>query len=138
MNERDRLVKMLEKAEEKAWEYIRENDHMDYIPTLKEILGVYADYLLANGVIVPPCKAGDTVYCYCGDFGVILPYFVENMTIGFVGKDRDYIAFEANCHAEETDELLDAIDFEVDDIGKIVFLTREEAEAALAERRDNR
>ena len=22
-----------------------------------------ADYLLANGVIAPPCKVGDTVYC---------------------------------------------------------------------------
>lgn len=23
----------------------------------------FADYLLTNGVIVPPCKVGDTVYC---------------------------------------------------------------------------
>ena len=88
-------------------------------------------------VIVPPCKVGDTVYCFCDCFGVVLPYFVTNMTIGFVGKDRDYIAFEANCHAEETDELLDGIDFEVDDIGKTVFLTREEAEKALEKEKND-
>lgn len=25
-------------------------------------IGAIADYLIANGVIVPPCKVGDTVY----------------------------------------------------------------------------
>ena len=30
--------------------------------TDKSFAEVYADYLLANGVIVPPCKVGDTVY----------------------------------------------------------------------------
>lgn len=90
-----------------------------------------ADYLLANGVIVPPCKVGDTVYSFCDDFGVVLPYFVENLRIGFMDKDRNYWCYEANCHTEETDELLDEIDFDLDDLGKTVFLTREEAEKAL-------
>ncbi len=81
-----------------------------------------------------PCKVGDTVYAYCEDFFVILPYFVENMNIGYIGKSRNYIFYEANCHADETDELIDEIDFDFDDIGKTVFLTKEEAEAALAER----
>lgn len=81
-----------------------------------------------------PCKVGDTVYAYCEDFFVILPYFVENMNIGYIGKSRNYILYEANCHADETDELIDEIDFDFDDIGKTVFLTKEEAEAAIAER----
>lgn len=96
-----------------------------------------ADHLLANGVIVPPCKAckvGDMVYAFCEDFGVVLPYFVENLNIGFMDKNRNYWTYEANCHAEETDELLDEIDFDLDDIGKTVFLTKEQAEKALAER----
>lgn len=29
----------------------------------------FADYLLANGVIVPPCKVGDTVYILAGHNG---------------------------------------------------------------------
>lgn len=93
-----------------------------------------ADHLLANGVIVPPVWVGQMVYHYCHELGGVFPYFVENINIGFLDKERNYWTFEANCHDEETDEFLDEIDFDLDDIGKTVFLTREEAEAALAER----
>ena len=94
-----------------------------------------ADHLFANGVIVPPCKVGDTVYSFCDVFGAILPYVVQNFSIGFMGKDRqNYWVWEATSHATETAELLDEIDFDLDNIGKTVFLTREEAEKALAER----
>lgn len=90
-----------------------------------------AEYLLANGVVVPPCKVGDTVYAFSGDFSVVLPYFVEYLRIGFMDKNRNYWIYEANCHAEETDELLDELDFDLEDIGKTVFLSSEEAERAL-------
>lgn len=66
---RERLIELFKQADEKAGEYICENDHMDFIPTKDELAGVYADHLLANGVIVPPCKVGDTVYyisCFDG------------------------------------------------------------------------
>ena len=92
-----------------------------------------ADYLLANGVIVPPCKVGDTVYYFSRDLGAVFPYFVENLNIGSMGKNKTYWNYEANYHDEETDELIDEIDFDLDDIGKTVFLTREEAEKALKE-----
>jgi hypothetical protein len=96
---------------------------------------VIADHLLANGVIAPPCKVGDTVYSFCDVFGAILPYVVQNFGVGFMGKDRqNYWFWEATSHATETDELLDEIDFDLDDIGKTVFLTKEEAEQALKER----
>ena len=92
-----------------------------------------ADYLLANGVIVPPCKVGDVVYSFCDVFGAILPYVIQDFKVGFLGKDRpNYWYWEATSHATETDELLDEIDFDLDDIGKTVFLTKEEAEKALA------
>ena len=90
------------------------------------------DALLANGVIAPPVFVGQMVYHYCPELGGIFPYFVENLNIGFMDKERNYWTYEANCHEEETDELLDEIDFDLDDIGKTVFLTREEAEKALA------
>lgn len=93
-----------------------------------------ADYLLANGVIVPPCKVGQTVYSFCDVFGAILTYVVQNFGVGFMGKDRqNYWFWEATSHATETDELLDEIDFDLDDFGKTVFLTKEEAEQALKE-----
>lgn len=76
---------------------------------------------------------GDTVYYFSCDFGAILPYFVENLNIAYLGENDEncVYTFEANCNHEN--ELLDSIDFEPDDIGKTVFLTREEAEKALKE-----
>lgn len=46
---RDRLIDLLYEAEGQV-----NNDY----PTVEQI----ADHLIANGVIVPPCKVGDTVY----------------------------------------------------------------------------
>ncbi len=72
---------------------------------------VIADYLLENGVIVPPCKVDDTVYeiqynhcCTCPDFD----YYSIN---------------EKRFHLDMLNE-----------INKTVFLTREEAEQSLKER----
>lgn len=93
-----------------------------------------ADYLIQSGVIAPPVFVGQTVYHFCPDLGGVFPYFVENLNIGFMDKERNYWTYEANCHDEETDELLDEIDFDLDDIGKTVFLTREAAEAAVEAR----
>ena len=92
---------------------------------------VIAEHLLANGVIVPPCKVGDTVYSYCEVFGVILPYFVETLNIGYIDKNKVLAQYEANCTNDEESELIDSIDFEFEDFGKTVFLTREEAERAI-------
>lgn len=76
-----------------------------------------AQHLLANSVLLLPCKVGDTVYAYSEDFFTILPYFVENVNVGYIDESRNYIVYEANCHADETDELLDEIDFDFDDFG---------------------
>ena len=53
MTERERLIELIREAMRKH-EITIENY---VIPTSDYI----ADYLLANGVIVPPCKVGDTV-----------------------------------------------------------------------------
>lgn len=95
-----------------------------------------ADYLISNGVIALPVKPGDTVYSYNEYFGV-LPYLVGNFHIGYMGKEEDCLHWEAAAYAAETDELLDDIDFDLEDIGKDIFLTREEAEKALKERENN-
>lgn len=107
-------------------------------PELRERLKLYEDKLENGTLIDLPCKVGDTVYSYCYEFHHILPYFIENINIGFLSKDRaPYISFEANSHSDETDDFLDEIDFDLDYIGKTVFLTEEEAEARLKEMNDN-
>lgn len=70
-----------------------------------------ADHLLANGVIVPPCKVGDTVYQICNGGRIY------ESTIKGVIYDTSGIAFDERA------------------IGKNVFLTREDAEKALAEKK---
>ena len=77
------------------------------------------------------------MYYFSCDFGTILPYFVENLNIAYLGEKGEncVCTFEANCYYEN--ELLDSIDFEPDDIGKTVFLTPEDAEKALNKINDN-
>ena len=80
-----------------------------------------ADYLLENGVIVPPCKVGDMVYIFeRGSY--IIPICGQ-------GKPHWEIKIE-KCSFKYW--LLDNHKFGVN-----MFFTREEAENALEEREDN-
>ena len=125
MSDRDRLIEKIEYLQK----VFMEDDDYDYF---HEFL---ADRLLADkDIIVPPVSVGQTVYSFCDVFGVFLPYVIQDFKVGFMGKDRpNYWYWEATSHAIETDELLDEIDFDLDDIGKTVFLTKEEAEEKLKE-----
>ena len=81
-----------------------------------------ADYLLEHGVIVPPCKVGDTVYSI--DKKVLAYHWDEHMYI--VDKWSEYKVCE--------------IPFSLtlwEHGWKDIFLTREEAERALRERENN-
>ena len=77
-------------------------------------------------VIEVPCKVGDTVYTFQDDFGVVLPFFVEQIIIGYDEKEPN-VTITANCYNDENKELLADIDFEPKDIGVSVFLTEKEA-----------
>ena len=71
-----------------------------------------ADYLLEHGVIVLPCKVGDTVYQVDAER-------IYESRVKQIIYDTDNIAFDERA------------------IGKTVFLTREEAERKLKERESN-
>ena len=80
-----------------------------------------ADYLLEHGVIVTPCKVGDKVYRPSDCLGVV-----------------KFVIISFNIYESEmffTDDSENII--YLSDIGKTVFLTREEAERALKERENN-
>lgn len=73
-----------------------------------------ADYLLANGVIVPPCKNGDVVY---------------RLAHGY--------AYEERFRCAHVTYLTNGYGFGEKDIGVVAFIgehAKEEAEKALAER----
>ncbi|MEE1357643.1 MAG: hypothetical protein UHG68_08800 [Clostridia bacterium] len=85
-----------------------------------------ADHLLTNGVVVLPVEIGKKIYdateffedCDCPE---IYELKDDVMYIEKVGKDRFLFTY-------------DGIYIHPENIGKTVFLTKEEAEAAVAER----
>lgn len=103
---RDRLIKLLRGSSR-------------YIEEQEIIIKTIADHLLESGVIVPPCKVGDTVY--------------RIYTNSWIGEDKvcRFLATESGLRycddkGRETS---------CDKFGKLVFLTKAEAEYALKNRR---
>ena len=92
-----------------------------------------ADVLLANGIIVPPCKVGDTVYAITKDNGgeYIGSVEIQNVQAKYgydIGKSIQYYFEGVVSSGLLIGRRYVFYDFR---IGKTVFLTREEAEAAL-------
>lgn len=79
-----------------------------------------ANCLLMDGVIVPSCKVGDTVYS-----------FVQGIPVIYEGRVYEIIYNGHVCVYRGTRKGYYTQAFSEDDIGKTVFLTREEAEQAL-------
>ena len=87
-----------------------------------------ADYLLEHGVIVLPCKVGDTVFTtYHGSLSV---YRVTE----FILNDFLWAKLHNSDYSREYESILVCLDFS---FNEFVFLTREEAEKALKEREKN-
>ena len=114
---RDRLIELLE-AEGGFSRYMTDDERRAKL----------ADHLLAAGVIVPPCKVGDVVE-HCG----ILyrcdraEYYVDE------GKEPYWRYWATPIDAD-----VDCLWFFSDAIcTDVLVLTREEAERALAERRES-
>ena len=80
-----------------------------------------ADHLLANGVIVPPCKVGDTVWWSDTEFEELLKGEIVSFSLQKEG-------LWAYCRYNGGLTYWHLVS---DYFGKTVFLTREEAEKAL-------
>ena len=99
-----------------------------------------ADYLLAEGVIVPPCKVGDTVYfiqskkIYSGKVILIRPFI-----------HKEYTAFHGNVEYEcenpfynDGRKMIHQVSVVFQEYGSntVAYFAREEAEKAM-ERSEN-
>lgn len=112
MTERERLIELLNKIDVNVLEF----------PADTEAL---ADYLLANGVIVPPVMAGQKVYLSRSLMNDVIEGEVTGLkttefsryTVVFLIDDNRYIEIPFGAY------------------GETVFLTREEAEKALHRRK---
>lgn len=109
MSERKRLIDMLA--------------HVGNMRIMRCGLEECADYMLANGVIVSPCKVGDKVYYLCRDQETYEWYICEREVYSIS-------VYENSTHIYVSP----IISFAEIQIGVLVFLTKEEAEKALAER----
>ena len=87
-----------------------------------------ADYLLESGVIVPPDQVGATVYCTDSYRHLIKP-------LEIIGFEVDYTKRICKYYCSGGDYT--PAWFKPAEMGKTVFLTREEAEKALEEREEN-
>lgn len=125
---RDRLIELLNKGIIKS----EENYGMPITTQL-------ADYLLENGVIVPPCKVGDTVYVDCKTWRSA--YLWVNYPHTFI-KEKYYIVADVVAIVKTRKQTLVKLGtynqttftreyerYPISAIGKTVFLTKEEAEA---------
>lgn len=81
-----------------------------------------ADYLIANGVVCPPCKVGDMVYYFAGS------QICEGTVKSFItNTNENYYAIVC----ETKYNLTGFIKFGYWMFGKTVFLTKEDTEKAL-------
>lgn len=135
MTERERLIELLMQGDIAASKQGVFNCCM-----CKREAEILADYLLENGVTVLPAKVGDTVYIK-NEPHDILAMYIEGNEISYIAN---YDCEERNClecpYAKEIlfgevtmCEKSEYSEFTASDIGKTVFLTREEAENALKE-----
>lgn len=114
MTDRDRLIELLCKAPLGFKSF--ENQY--YKSTISKI----ADYLIENGVMVPPCKVGDKLYILYS----VTKEIEECDITGFIIQTKhDVIQFQDGTIYTIWDKDYNA------HFGTTLFLTREEAEKAL-------
>ena len=114
MSERERLIELLSKA-------FNVSDDNYGTPNIEQV----ADCLLEKGVIVLPVNVGDTLYITNEELNIIDEETVRTFFIGhpsYRGNMPLFKMIRTNKH-----------DIPIDDYGKTVFLTKEEAEKALKE-----
>lgn len=133
MTDRERLIELIREMEnhpEKTCPHFDDEDCFN-CPYDKEercdMQARKADYLLANGVIVPPCKVGDTVWYIEGCYYRKNNLKAKPITVTEISKKEVKGKLQWAIIANGTR-------YKFTSIGKTVFLTREAAEKALAER----
>ena len=140
MNEtamRDRLIELLNEVGKNILNYPTDN-----------FTSYLADHLIANGVILPPCKVGDTVYAVsdkqikeckvehfnfesaeCFEATVYFNCDMNCESCYFNAYSQAYSSGEWDC-----DNAFGHSSISINEFGKTVFLTKEEAEKALKEK----
>ena len=134
--QRDRLAELLQEASSEAGKHFRETTKKVLAEKgrfsskedidLRNIYEVEADYLLANGVIVPPVKVGDEVYVVIKNMPFV-PADVYECEVAWYALGKD--GLRPTVLVKSDNNIIKGASLGVY-IGDIYF-TREEAEKAL-------
>lgn len=130
-SDRDRLIELIKQATTSHLDYLESIDQKGLTDTEGRAKFI-ADYLLAKGVIVPPCKVGDNIY------------FIERHPERLGGtkiNKAEVVSMKANISHKSIGYWLFVTyrDINGNDTcgeilyGKTAFKTKEEAEAKLKE-----
>ena len=117
MTDRDRLIELCNQKINTM-----KFNNSDHWFDFHERVSNLADYLLANGVIVPPCKVGDTVW---------FDTYKKNGTVPLGVQPHKVDRIDVICVVGEK-ELIETKLYDWY-FGESVFLTKEEAEEKLKE-----
>ena len=122
MTDRDRLKELHNEAGAEWDYYLDECLNNGEMPS-KTYDEFCADHLLANGVIVPPCKVGQVVWVISHWYKYMEPEIESRkiLSVQIYKNGNIQYHYKDGC-------------FWKDHIGKTVFLSKEEAEQALKER----
>ena len=120
VTERERLIELIKQKQDGGSKY---GDNI--LHETKCSNAELADYLLENGVIVPPVKVETTVYYTDSYRHLIKPLEIIGFEVDYTKRICKYY-----CRGGDYTPAW----FKPAEIGKTIFLTREEAEKALAER----
>ena len=125
MSDRDRLIELILQGENEADKKGIANCQMYNLEKAK----ILADYLLANGVIVSPVKVGDMFY-------IVKSYtnsYLEIVSREVVSTLVKEILINKNGISIVTEEA----EYNAEDIGDLIFLTKKEAEEKLRKRSED-
>nr|DAG41607.1 MAG TPA: hypothetical protein [Caudoviricetes sp.] len=101
---------------------------------LRETLKKYEDLEEQSRFIKLPCKVGDMLYYPEKLFDIVVPVRLNEIIISFLGIDT--YSYQYNCCSfDECGDVYEEYDFDTNDFGKSIFLTKAEAEAKLEELR---
>ena len=126
-NDRDRLIELIGQKP-----FTSEYENYNSLEWAERL----ADYLLANGVIVPPCEVGDKVFIIEKEYRLnkveqkIITCEIEFIYVS--SKTKRYHTKKIECAYMDN-----GFNFRPKDISKTVFLTKEEAEEKLKELNSN-
>ena len=124
--QRERLVELFNEAT------FGVNTHTLADHLSRETIDRVAEYLMANNVVVLPCKVGDNVFYL--HYGEICEATIVNVEYNYYTNPQEWITVEYRSQAIGTNTYKTRIDLM---FGKTVFLSREDAENVLNERKEN-